>query len=97
MAELKADPAAGAPAKKMDEATATYLAALYIMGQRPYSTSARQELDFAGALRHETVTKDVVADKVIHSPSQAQRMVHVAQRAGLVEGDVYARLGIKED
>ena len=94
---LKADPAAGAPAKRIDEALAAYRAALHLMSSNPGASLDSQTTVFSAALRHANVTRDVVANRIVHSPSAAQRVVHLAQKAGLVEGDVFARLGIRED
>ena len=94
---IKPTPAAGAPAKKLDEATATYFAALHLMGSNPGASIEAQTTLFSSALRHTGAAKDIVTGQIAYSPSPAQRIVHLAQKAGLVEGDVFKRLGIKED
>ena len=96
MADIKIDPAAGAPAKKLDEATATFLAALALIDNRPGTSPTAKAASFNSALRHPGVSKDTTTNKVVHSPSPAQLIVHSAQKAGLVEGDVFKRLGVKE-
>ena len=92
---LKPAPDAGAPTKKMDEATATLLVALFCMAQRPYVSPQRQVFDFNSGLRHPGVTRNVVDGTETTQASIVQQIVAAAQTAGIVEGDVSSRLTVR--
>lgn len=92
---LKPAPDAGAPTKKMDEATATLLVALFCMAQRPYVSPQRQVFDFNAGLRHPGVTRNVVDGTETTQASIVQQIVAAAQTAGIVEGDVSSRLTVR--
>ena len=87
---------AGAPAKALDEATATFLAALAFAPSDPGASSTAKLLAITGALRHRDYTRDSVSGTTTYAPSLAQQVVAAAQRAGLVEGDVMSRLTVKD-
>ena len=78
------DSAAGAPAAKIDEALATFLAALALMCARPSATANGSVAEFARTLTHSGF--NVTAGKRTVAPSEAQRIVAAAQRAGLEIG-----------
>ena len=82
---LKPAPDAGAPTKKMDEATATLLVALFCMAQRPYVSPQRQVFDFNAGLRHPGVTRNVVDGTETTQASIVQQIVATAQTAGWTE------------
>lgn len=84
----------GAPARKMDEATATLFAALFVAlansrGGDSFGTA------FGKALTRSGESKTITDGKMHYAPTPAQFVVARAQRAGIVEGDVLARLGTK--
>lgn len=84
----------GAPARKMDEATATLFAALFVAlansrGGDSFGTA------FGKALARNGESKTFTDGALHYAPTPAQQVVARAQRAGLVEGDVLARLGTK--
>lgn len=84
----------GAPARKMDESVATFVAALFVAlansrGGDSFGTA------FGKALTRNGESKTINDGKMHYAPTPAQQVVARAQRAGLVEGDVLARLGTK--
>ena len=86
--------APGAPTTKIDEALATFLAAgFYALAKTRSGNSF--EGAFGAALTRNSQSKTITDGKWHFSPSPAQFVVAQAQRAGLVEGDVLARLGVK--
>ena len=87
---------AGAPEKKLDEATATFFAALLFAPRDPGASNMQILLAIVGALKHRDYTRDSVAGTTTYAPSLAQQVVAAAQRAGLVEGDVMSRLTVKD-
>ena len=84
----------GAPARKMDEATATFFAALFIACSSPFTTTNGRVVAFGAALRRPGETKTITDGKMHYSPSPAQEIVARAQQAGLVEGDILKRLRV---
>lgn len=85
----------GAPATRLDEALATFLAGLAIACSAPWTSADGFVVNFGKALRSHGGTKLITEGKVRHSPSAAQQLVARAQAAGLVEGDVMARLEVE--
>lgn len=84
----------GAPARKMDEATATLFAALFVALANSRGGDSFGAA-FSKALTRNGESKTVTDGKMHYAPTPAQQVVARAQRAGLVEGDVLARLGTK--
>lgn len=96
MDDIKIPPDAGAPAKKLDEATATFLAAIALAPRDPAASSEARLLAITGALKHRNYTRDAVAGTTTYAPSLAQQVVAAAQAAGIVDGDVMRRLTVKD-
>ena len=96
MNEPTIPPNAGAPAKKLDEATATFLAALMFAPRDPGASKEARILAITGALKHRDFSRDSVAGTTTYSPSLAQQVVAAAQRAGIVDGDVMSRLTVND-
>ena len=84
----------GAPARRVDEATATLFAALFVALANSRGGDSF-ETAFSRALTRLGESKTVTDGKMHYAPTPAQFVVSRAQRAGLVEGDVLARLGTK--
>ena len=84
----------GAPTKKLDEATATLFAALFIALAKSRGGDSF-ETAFCRALTRLGESKIVSDGKMHYSPTPAQFVVSRAQAAGIVEGDVLGRLGAK--
>ena len=80
----------GAPTRPLDEATATFVAACFLALA---TGDCGFEVAFSRALTSTGATKTITDGREHYAPSAAQRVVARAQRAGLVEGDVLARLG----
>lgn len=84
----------GAPAKPLDEATATVFAALFIALAKSRGGDSF-ETAFGKALTRNGMSKTITDGKWHFAPTPAQQVVSRAQAAGLVEGDVLARLGVE--
>ena len=84
----------GAPARKLDEATATLFAALFVALAKSRGGDSF-EVAFSKALTRLAASKTVTDGKMHYAPTPAQFVVARAQAAGIVEGDVLGRLGAK--
>ena len=87
--------APGAPATKIDEALATFLAANFLALAKSASGECSFEIGFSRALSQIGEAKTVTDGKQHYAANAAQRVIATAQAAGLVEGDVLTRLGVK--
>ena len=85
----------GAPTRPFDEAAATLISALFLALANSRAGDCGFEVAFSRALTSPAEAKTVTDGRAHYAPSAAQRVVARAQRAGLVEGDVLARLGAK--
>ena len=84
----------GAPARPLDEATATLFAGLFIALAKSRAGDSF-ETAFSKAMKRFGMTKTITDGKLHFAPTPAQRVVAAAQAAGIVEGDVLGRLGAK--
>ena len=96
MSEITIPLDAGAPPKKLEEATATFLAGIIFGITETKASSEARLLAIIGAFKHRNFTRDTVRDTITYTPSLAQQVVAAAQAAGIVEGDVMARLTVKD-
>ena len=96
MEDIKIPLDAGAPAKKLDEALATFLAALAFAPHDPTASKEARILAIAGALKHRNYTRDSIAGTITYAASLAQQVVAAAQAAGIVDGDVVSSLTVKD-
>ena len=94
MEDIKIPPDAGAPVKKLDEATALFLTALRFIPAEASSTA--KVLAFLAGIKVREYSRDSVNKTTTFHPSPVQQIVAAAQQAGLVEGDIMSRLTVKD-
>lgn len=94
MEDIKIPPDAGAPVKKLDEATALFLTALRFIPAEGSSTA--KFLAFLSGIKVREYSRDSVHKTTTFHPSPVQQIVATAQQAGLVEGDIMSRLTVKD-
>lgn len=96
MEDIAIPPDAGAPVKKLDEATALFLTALRFIPTDAGTTTNAKILAFLGGIKVRECSRDSVNKTTTFCPSPVQQIVAAAQQAGLVEGDVMSRLTVED-
>lgn len=96
MEDIKIPPDAGAPVKKLDEATALFMTALRFIPAEAEASSTAKFLAFLAGIKVREYSRDSVNKTTTFHPSPVQQIVAAAQQAGLVEGDIMSRLTVRD-